>query len=191
MINLINMTQSAGFCVDAQILSTDARSNAPGGMWTAQIIFKPLPAADVAAAVQAITSAPGWSRMEAVARAGGDPLAKSNDAFQMVAMELFDTVLTAGVEIVPRAWSQSATVSCNCPDFHHGWCKHIAALGCAMVTRCESDRFLVFKLSGIQLWSLLPERSVAKRTKTAQTEVVILDSPKKGESSNAPIVLSP
>ena len=78
--------------------------------------------------------------------------------------------------IIPTAWTQAATASCTCGDFGPGaWCKHVAALGYELISRCEVDAFYPFKLRCFELSPMLPQVS-RKRERPETVEVICLDS---------------
>ena len=52
------------------------------------------------------------------------------------------------------------------------WCKHVAALGYVLISRCAQDPFYPFKLRCFDVVSMLPRKRVAP----GSSEVICLES---------------
>ena len=60
-------------------------------------------------------------------------------------------------QIVPVAWQHKCHCSCDCGDYRTGggqWCKHMAALICALIRKLNTSGFLYLKLLGVDVYEL-------------------------------------
>ena len=96
--------------------------------------------------------------------------------------------LARGVQIIPPAWTQLVTATCNYGDFApDAWCKHIAAIGYQIIHSCELDPYYPFQLRQLDL-TALTHASQKKRARAP--DVICLsddddeaDSPAGGSGS--------
>ena len=73
-------------------------------------------------------------------------------------------------EITPPAWSYVCNGSCDCGDYGSGgglWCKHHAALICALICKLDSNGFLYLKLLGVDVYELAKADAEAEEKELA------------------------
>ena len=161
-----------GFTISAKVLSQDYRPGAPGGAYTTSLRFVPMSVAETNVAHGLVVKAELWPR--AVAHYHSVGFLAGVGTNHAIAQNLIESV--TNVAIIPTAWTQAATASCTCGDFGPGaWCKHVAALGYELISRCEVDAFYPFKLRCFELSPMLPQVS-RKRERPETVEVICLDS---------------
>ena len=173
---------SGWFSMKAKVLSQDHRSKAPGGAYTTNIRFEPFTDGQTKATAGALRQTTGWKNIVHAFHSGNsfptseaEPLVKALDH----------------IPLIPKCCSHAAVASCNCGDFAPDkWCKHVAALGYAIIAKCETNPYYPFTVRNISIEGLLPRKRV--REPIHNGDVICLSSDDEETASgtaNHPIAL--
>lgn len=139
----LTTTTQHGYCIRCKVLSSDWRSNAPGGAYSVCVHFMPISDEQCRRASQILSS---WDVGCAImSQYGNQPAPPARDVAHRLAEPLIKAL--SGLPIVPQVCSKIASATCTCGDFTPDrWCKHVAAVGYQIIHWCEVDPFFPFTL---------------------------------------------
>ena len=160
-----------GKTMEADILSEDARSNAPGDGWPAWIRMAPYDADCRDRAVKKVRRLKVYQNLVKHSTPRQESVVKMEPCPRAILVQASHEIIDHLRACRPRRASLFMQAECACPDYDttwcKPWCKHITALGFLLVIAAETRPTAFLNSMGVSLVEMIEEDVAKKRDEEA------------------------